>query len=269
MRDEFRTQWYSESRFLVKVFDIEEFFGYEESILDILKGIKSISSFSELREHIISQIMPRLRNQIEGGGNTAFLDIDKMKDEESARLVPIILEKRREHFLAATERFCLSQKNLDDVSDMLSTNYGFNVVKAINKEIESLKAVDYIVTHLDNLYENLKKSQKEKTDSSSTERSDTKWIRLIKQIVIGYIARLTDMKFEVRFQYCNPALNLLYESGFRDIFKDLSEIQSYPKLYKKEFWFIKSILKGIKTKRTSQTLQLITTSEWQGKYLQT
>lgn len=104
VRDVFGTQWYAENSFLLKVLEMEEYLGYEGSILDMLKGIKSCTRIEELEQQIISQLIPILREQIGRGGNTTFLDVEKMKDEESARLVPLILEKRREHFLSAIEK---------------------------------------------------------------------------------------------------------------------------------------------------------------------
>jgi len=39
VRAVFGTQWYAENRFLLKVLEIEQYLGYEGSVLDILKGI--------------------------------------------------------------------------------------------------------------------------------------------------------------------------------------------------------------------------------------
>ncbi|MHA1422656.1 MAG: hypothetical protein ACTSRQ_15930 [Candidatus Thorarchaeota archaeon] len=221
-----------------------------------------------MEQQVIAQLIPNLRDQIESGGNTTFLDVDKMKDEESARLVPILLEKRREHFLAAMEKYRASEKEVHDLSDVLGTNYGFKVAKTIPKEIGSPKAAGNIVTQLNSVFDTLIENQSSDSSSSTSERPRTRWIQLFREIAMAHISRLIDAKFDLPFQYCNLNLSALYESGYRDIFKVLKEMQSYPKLYNGEYKFILKILKGFKTRRALTTLELMKQKEWKDKYLQ-
>ncbi|TFH09851.1 MAG: hypothetical protein E4H14_03710 [Candidatus Thorarchaeota archaeon] len=267
VRDVFGTQWYAENSFLLKVLELEEYLGYEGLILDILKGIKSCARIEELEQQVISQLIPKLRDQIKSGGNTTFLDVDKMKDQESARLVPLILEKRREHFLSAMDKYRASEREVDDLLDVLGTNYGCKVAKAIKKEMGSPKAAGYIVTKLNSVYETLTENQRENI-SPTIKRLATSWIHLCREIAMSHIAHLIDAKLEVPFQYCNPNFGTLYESGYRDIFKDLKRMKSYPKLYKGEYKFILKVLKGIKTDRALDTLELLKMNDWKDKYLQ-
>ena len=267
VRDIFGTQWYAENCFLLKILDLEEYLGYEGSILDILKGIKSCTRLEELEKQITSQLIPKLQDQIESGGNTTFLDIDKMKEEESARLVPIILEKRKEQFLSAMDTYRVSGREVDDLLDVLGTNYGCKVATAIKKDLGVPKAAGYIVTQLNSVYESLIENKRDGEIYTSAKRS-TRWIRLCKEIAMSHITHLIEVKSKVPFQCCNPNFSTLYDSGYQDIFKDLRNVKSYPKLYRDEYKFILNILKGIKTERAFNTLQLLKHKQWKDEYLQ-
>lgn len=268
VRGIFGTQWYSENCFLLKVLEMEEYLGYEGSILEILIGIKSCNRLEELEQQLISQLILNLQDQVKSGGNTIFLDVDKMKDEESATLVSLILEKRREHFLSAMDKFRASKRNVDDLSDVLGTNYGCKVTKAIKKEIGSPKAAGYIVTQLNSVYETLLENQSTENSSSTHRRPRTRWSQLCREIAIVHISDLIDVKSDLSFHYCNPNLSKLHESGYRDIFKVLRELQPFPKLNRKEYKFILQILKGIKTGRAKKTLELLKLNKWKEMYVQ-
>lgn len=150
----------------------------------------------------------------------------------------------------------------------MGTNYGCKIAKAIKKEMGSPKVAGYIITQLDSVYETLMQNQSNEIILAKNERPSSKWIKLCREIAMEHISHLLDVKFDVSFQYCNLNLSTLYESGYRDIFKVLREMQSYPKLYKNEYKFLLQLLKGIKTDRAMDTLELLKLNEWKEKYLQ-
>jgi hypothetical protein len=268
VRKTFGSQWYSENRFLLEVLEMEEYLGYEGSILDIIADIKSCSRLEELEQQVISQLIHKLQAQVESGGNTTFLDVDKMKDEESSRLVPIILEKRREHFLSAMDKYRASEREVDNLSDVLETNYGCKVATAIKKELGSPKAAGYIITQLNSVYESLLKDSSAEYYSTNNRRPRTRWKKLCKEIAMAHISHLIDFKCEVLFHHCNPNLSTMYESGYHDILSVLNQFELIPKLYNKEYKFILRILKRIKTKRSKKALEIVKLSTWKDMYVQ-
>lgn len=267
VRNGFGTQWYSENLFLVSILEIEEYLGYDGSIFDLLRGVRSGSSISELAAQVVPQLIPKLLTQVQSGGNTAFLDIEKIKEDEYALLVPIILEKRKENFLAAMDRFrCLPSK-LKNLSEVFATNYGFTIAMAFKKREGRRYALESILTQLDEAYDNLVKDRTTET-SSSIEGISSPWMHLCSEIAMANIARLTLTKFDIPFQYCNPSYTILYQSGYRNIFEVLRGISSYPKLYKGEYKFILGVLRDIETKRATIAKYIMTTTRWKAMYVQ-
>ncbi len=267
VRDGFGTQWYSENLFLVKILEIDEYLGYDGSIFDLLREVRSGSNISELAAQVVQQLIPKVLTQIQIGGNTAFLDIEKIREDESALLVPIILEKRKENFLAAMDKFRSLQCTMNNLSEVLTTNYGFIITNAIKKKTGLTTNLEQIVTQLDVVYDRLMKDRSSQT-ISSPERMSSPWLHLCSEIAMDHISRLTGEKFDIPFQYCNPSFMMLYQSGYRSIFKVLEGISSYPKLYKGEYKFILSVLKDIKTKRASIAQSILITTDWKAMYVQ-
>lgn len=267
VRDGFGTQWYSENLFLVNILEIDEYLGFEGSIFDLLREVRSGTTTSEVAAQVIQQLIPKLITQIQSGGNTAFLDIEKIREDESALLVPIILEKRKENFLAAMDRFRSLQCTMNNLSEVLTTNYGFTVAKAIEKKNGDTMNLRHVVTQLDMVYDRLMKDRSNEA-TSSPERMRSPWLHLCCEIAMDHISELTGEKFDVPFQYCNPSFIMLYQSGYQSIFKVLRGISSYPKLYKGEYKFILGVLKDIKTRRASIARSILFTTEWKAIYIQ-
>lgn len=267
VRNGFGTQWYSENLFLVNILEIEEYLGYEGSIFDLLRDVRSGSNISEVATQVVHQLIPKLLTQVHNGGNTAFLDIGKIREDESALLVPIILEKRKENFLAAMDRFRFLQCTLNNLSEVLSTNYGFTIAMAIEKKIGDTMNLRHVVNQLDIVYDRLMKDRSIET-TSSPERMQSPWLYLCSEIAMDHISRLTGEKFDIPFQYCNPSFMMLYQSGYQSIFKVLRGISSYPTMYKGEYKFILGVLKDIKTRRASIARSILLTTEWKAMYVQ-
>ena len=267
VRNGFGTQWYSENLFLMKILEIDEFLGYEGSIFDLLHEVRSGCNISDVGSQVVQQLIPKLLTQVQSGGNTAFLDIEKIREDESARLVPIILEKRKENFLASMDRFRSMQCTMNNLSEVLTTNYGFTLVNAIKKKIGVTTNLEHVVTQLDVVYARLMEDRSSET-ISSPERIRSPWLQLCSEISMDHISELTGEKFTIPFQYCNPSFMMLYQSGYRSIFRVLKGIASYPKLYKGEYKFILGVLKDIRTRRASIANSILITTQWKDNYVQ-
>ncbi len=275
----FGTQWYSENEFLLQLFEIEEYLGYDGSVLDLLKKIDTYSDFNDLKQSLQSALINRLRVQIQNGGNTSFLDIEKFKEERSVLIIPVILVKRKENFIIAWEKYrgpqklklnykFTKEKRRAALYDVLSTNYGFQVVRAITKEEGNPIQVQYFINQLKEVYDTLIHEMTDKHNPIIVDvkdfvpRDQTPWIQLCKEIALNHIREVTGYTFGSKFNYCNPDFMQFYQSGYSDIFKILRRIDYFPKLYKSEYTSILRILDGLKTKKASETLSLMRMNAW-------
>ena len=176
-----------------------------------------------------------------------------------------------------SEQFRSSQRSLEDLSDIFSTNYGFKVVNAIETPDRIPITVDLIVSKLDLVYDSLMQEQDPGNTGNSIQRKETRWTKLTREITMDHIISTLTSKERVKrlrekidkpFQYCNQNLSSLYTSGYRDIFGVLKLLKSYPKLYQSEYKFVMKVLMGIRTDRALDTLELVKQKDWKDKYLQ-
>ena len=92
-----------------------------------------VASFEEFTQFIYDEIIKHLEMQIDTGGFTAFIDIERLSQTYAARLIPKILE-RRKHELENTSVFVDKGGNVD-LTPLWITSFGYSLLKVLDSNI--------------------------------------------------------------------------------------------------------------------------------------
>lgn len=87
--------WFVFQRGFFEVFGFGELAGYDGNPCEIINPLLETLDYAEAKEHIYDRMIELLEVQLERGGPTFLLDVDRMSETRAARLVPQVLELRR------------------------------------------------------------------------------------------------------------------------------------------------------------------------------
>jgi len=257
VRNSYGTCWYAENLFLTRVLQMEEYLGFGKSILDILKKIKGCTNLDEVKGQLITKLHPKLNAQVQANGNSVFLDIERYKDVITAMIIPDIIENRRSNFIESMNQFRLTECkpegniNLSLLSQVLSTNYGFGVVMAIEKPSNAYLPWASILEKLDEVYDEVTINGSS-TSSSLKERPDTPMIQLVREVAMDHVLKITGVQ-PLRINL-DVDTTMMFKSGYSNIY---DVFKSKRRINVPNYRFVRMILQSHKTQKASHALRII------------
>lgn len=158
LNDYFKERWFGKNRFVLGIFDLEEFLGLDEDILLILEHIESKNDFDSVSKEFENQLIALTEKQLKSGGSTLFFDTERMSAKPSAVLVKRLVDLRWKEFRKIITLFIKKQKTWKgkkvlDLKPVYTTHYGFEIMKAldIGLEVHSREELTTLVDSLGKL----------------------------------------------------------------------------------------------------------------------
>jgi len=105
---------------------MEEISGYDGDPLDIIRSIPEDLDYEKSRDRIYTKMIELIEDQIEKGGSTHFLDVDKLVVSRGHILVQSIIEARKEE-IESLEIPIVDGKT--DGRRIWATSYGFKIMR--------------------------------------------------------------------------------------------------------------------------------------------
>ncbi|MFX1272797.1 MAG: hypothetical protein ACFFAX_14010, partial [Promethearchaeota archaeon] len=121
--------WFDAQKGLLESLGMSELSGLDVNPMKILVDVSEEEDYESSKERIYDRVVELLADQIERGGPTLFLDVQKMKDTRASRLIPSIAKQR----VAELEE--LEVQTLRGIAFLHSiwmTSYGFDVLSALD-----------------------------------------------------------------------------------------------------------------------------------------
>jgi len=119
--------WYGAQRGLFHGLDISAIAGFDGDPQLVLDDAVAKMSFEEARQTIFDTTVELVQNQLETGGPTLFIDVELMRDTSASKLIPLIVDKRREEI----ENVVLKVKSSNvDLKPLWVTHWGFEILSA-------------------------------------------------------------------------------------------------------------------------------------------
>jgi len=134
--------WYGAQRGLLQGLGISEIAGYDGHPRMLLDNTVMKMSYEEARQVIFDTTVKLLEDQILSDGPTLFLDIGKMKDTSASKLIPLIVDKRKEE-VENTPILIKGSKVF--LKPLWLTHYGFKILTAnemgMTTDLEGLESI--------------------------------------------------------------------------------------------------------------------------------
>jgi hypothetical protein len=134
--------WYAAQRGMLIGLGMEELAGFDGNPENLLRGTTDDISFKDARHIIFDGTIEMIESQIERGGPTLFLDIEKMRKTRASKLIPKIAERRREEVENARLYIKGSRVFLEE---LWMTHYGHQMLIAsklgFTTDLEGLESI--------------------------------------------------------------------------------------------------------------------------------
>ncbi|MGY5858389.1 MAG: hypothetical protein RTU63_03395 [Candidatus Thorarchaeota archaeon] len=142
--------WYGSQRGLLQGLDLSVIAGYDGDPQLLLDNAVAKMSYEEARQSIFDTAVKLVQRQLDEGGPTIFLDVEGMKDTSASKLIPQIVERRKEEI----ENVVLNVKGSKvDLKPLWLTHYGFNILAAADMrfttDLEGLRMLHESFAELD------------------------------------------------------------------------------------------------------------------------
>ena len=143
-------EWLQEQWSFLDQVGLSEFYGCEIDLVPILEQIPSDAEDIDIQCFLQHTLVENLHDQLENGGNSILLDIDKMKQTPASILIPRIVELRKKElndtkiqvlgkeiivydvFMSEIERILIPDKGKNVLLDNLwLTAYGFRLLSSL------------------------------------------------------------------------------------------------------------------------------------------
>jgi len=145
-----KDQWYGAQRGLLQGLGITEIGGIDSDPRMLLELTDYRMSFEEARQAIFDRATQLLEWQLNDGGPTLFLDIEKMRDTSASKLIPLIVEQRQ-HELENSA--ILIKGSTVFLKPIWLTHYGFKILLAsgmgLTTDLEGLDSLRKSFDELD------------------------------------------------------------------------------------------------------------------------
>jgi len=123
---------FRESYWILKLFNLSEFWGYAGSLVDLFERIEPHAEFEDARVQLEDLLIDGLLTQIENKGPTIFLDVENLAlNAKIAYSLKKILTRRQEE---VEETVVPIVKNTAYIRHLWVTEYGFRVLSAVGLE---------------------------------------------------------------------------------------------------------------------------------------
>ncbi len=128
-----------EEKFLLKVGILDslgmvEFAGFDGDFVNILTSVRGSAEQKEVSDQLYTKLVESVRKQIDDGGPSIFLDIERLAYTEGASLIPIILDARNRELEHAN---LIIQDKRVDLTELWKTSYGFDILTALDMRQET------------------------------------------------------------------------------------------------------------------------------------
>jgi hypothetical protein len=155
LMDYFKERWFGINRFILGVFNLDEFLGLDEDLLSILEHIEDGNGFDSVSKEFENQLIALTEKQLKSGGSTLFFDVEKMSTKPSAVLVKLLADQRWKEFRKVLTQFRKKQETWKgmkalDLKPIYSTHYGYKVLKTLGLGLE-VQSRDELLTLVDAL----------------------------------------------------------------------------------------------------------------------
>lgn len=136
LMDYFKDKWFGINRFILSVFDLDEFLGLDEDILTILESIEDGTDFDAVSKEFENKLISLTEQQLKSGGSTLFFDVERMSVKPSAVLVNTLIDQRWREFKKVLTQFrkkeeTWKEKRAIDLKPVYVTHYGYEVMRTL------------------------------------------------------------------------------------------------------------------------------------------
>ena len=123
--------------------------GYDGDPNNLLDLAVMKMSFEEAQQVIIDQAVQLIERQLNEGGPTLFLDIEKMQKTSASKLIPMIVEQRKHELENST---VLVKGSKVFLRPLWLTHYGFKILSATGMGMTTdLEGLHYLKTSFNEL----------------------------------------------------------------------------------------------------------------------
>lgn len=168
-----------EDAFLLKVgildsLEMVEFAGYDGDLAEVLKTVSDNIGKRDVTDKIYRRLVEAVKSQIENGGPTLFLDVERLAYTEGASLIPMILTARKKELEKARVRVVDKTANL---AELWKTSYGFDIITALEIGLSTdMYGLERIKTSMEDINLPLKIDNKDKISGISVSEALWKFI---------------------------------------------------------------------------------------------
>ncbi|MHA1927666.1 MAG: hypothetical protein ACTSV2_03690 [Candidatus Thorarchaeota archaeon] len=144
-----KDQWYGAQRGLLHGLGISEIGGIDSDPRMILELTDDRMSFEDARQAIFDRSVQLLEWQLNDGGPTLFLDIEKMRETSASKLIPLIVEQRKHELENST---ILIKGSTVFLRPLWLTHYGYKILLATGMGLTTdLEGLDSLRKSFDEL----------------------------------------------------------------------------------------------------------------------
>ncbi|MFW9810284.1 MAG: hypothetical protein ACFFE6_12980 [Candidatus Thorarchaeota archaeon] len=122
------SDWFALQRGFLMALSLNELAGYDGDPWNLLNDTSEDMDYTTARESIFSRAIELLDEQVETGGSTLFLDIEGMKKTRASKLIPKIVEARKQEM----ENVIVQTKgSIALMNSLWLSFYGFKMLEAL------------------------------------------------------------------------------------------------------------------------------------------
>ncbi|MHA1943011.1 MAG: hypothetical protein ACW96M_01315 [Candidatus Thorarchaeota archaeon] len=123
------SDWYAVQRGFMMALSLDELAGYDGDPRNLLDDTSEDMNYKTARQSIIDRAIELLDGQIERGGATLFLDTEAMKTTRASKLIPKIVEARKQEMEKA---IVLTKGSVSIMNSLWLSYYGFKIMEALD-----------------------------------------------------------------------------------------------------------------------------------------
>ncbi len=120
--------WFAIQRGLMMALSFDELAGYDGDPRNLLSDTSTEMNYKTARQSIFSRAIELLEEQVENGGTTLFLDIESMKTTRASKLIPKVVEARKQEMENTTIQ---TKGSIALMNSLWLSFYGFKLLEAL------------------------------------------------------------------------------------------------------------------------------------------
>jgi hypothetical protein len=159
--------WFRAQKGLLEGFQMEELSGFDGDPMLLLEHTDGLTDYANVRDKIYDNAIVLLEEQIDKGGPTLFLDLQKMSDTRASKLVSLISAARAAEILKVAVQVGGNRVNL---FPLWLTYYGSELLRVLRFGLTTdLRGLDLVSRNLGQIGYNLRTQE---VDPSSSMRPE-------------------------------------------------------------------------------------------------